>query len=613
MDIKNMMKNIKIYRNAIWVKDFLHRFNIKPLYLIISASLSLGAAIFEGISVAFLVPLVQGIITMDFSFVKHLPVLKITIFKFPKIFTASNTTIFILLVGIVFVSAILKNIMQYLATISVSRQFRKLSSNLRKLIFNHYLSYGKLFFDQNNIGYLHNVLLDFTAFIAVQLKELGVLLTQLFTLAVYIVLMFIISWKLTIFTLIIFPILNYVSNWLIKKIEKTSQFHTESYIAISKKISNILMAISLVKLYTAEEREKEHFSSMSEGLEKLEFSIDKKSNLITPAQEMIMLIGILFLVSVMAFIVIKDKSRSIGSFMMFFYILKKSQGVVGALSRIKSSFAVVSGPILAISKILDKKDKPFITDGQQEFTGLKDKIQFNHLNFSYKEGVEVIKDITFSIEKGKMTAIVGPTGTGKTTLVNLTLRLYECPPSSILIDGVDIRKFTLKSLLGHIAFVGQDTLLFNETLRNNIIYGLNNKVSDEKLIDVVSQARLYDFIMSLPDGFDTNIGDRGVKLSGGERQRVSIARALLKDADILIFDEATSSLDTRTEKLIQEAIDEAIKNRTVIVIAHRLSTIQHADKVVVIENGSLVEEGSLKGLLEKKGKFYEYWQEQKFY
>jgi len=425
--------------------------------------------------------------------------------------------------------------------------------------------------------------------------------------------MILISWKLTISIIIIFPVLNYVSNWLIKKIEKTSVFYADCYGVLSKRIANILTGISLVKLYTAEDKEKRYFSSTSEYLEKLEFSMDKKNNLLAPIQEIVVLVGILFLVSAMAFMVVKEKTGSVGSFIVFFYILRRFQGVFAGLKNIKSSLAVASGPIAEISTILDDRDKFFIEEGKREFPGLYRNIEFNRLNFSYKKEIRVIKDVTFSIEKGKVVAIVGPTGAGKTTLVNLILRFYDCPPSSIFIDGVDIREFSLKSLMAHIALVSQDVLLFNDTLRNNITYGLDEKVPGERILDVIRQARLYDFTMALPGGLDTNIGDRGARLSGGERQRVSIARALLKGAQILILDEATSSLDTKTEKLVQEAIDEVVKDKTVIVIAHRLSTIQHADKIIVIEEGKLMEEGSLDELLEKKGKFYEYWQEQKFY
>ena len=209
-------------------------------------------------------------------------------------------------------------------------------------------------------------------------------------------------------------------------------------------------------------------------------------------------------------------------------------------------------------------------------------------------------------------AIVGPTGSGKTTLISLLLRFYDCPSSSILVDGVDIKEFNIKSLRNHIAFVNQDVMLFNDTLRNNIIYGFREEISDDVLLEVIRKARLDDLLNKLPDGLDTLIGDKGVKLSGGEKQRVAIARVLIRKSEILILDEATSSLDSKTEAFVHEAIDEAVKGKTSIVIAHRLSTIKNADKIVVLEDGKIVEHGSLNALLKKKARFYSYWAAQKF-
>jgi subfamily B ATP-binding cassette protein MsbA len=299
--------------------------------------------------------------------------------------------------------------------------------------------------------------------------------------------------------------------------------------------------------------------------------------------------------------------------LLFFYLLKQASNRFYFLSIVKNSFARVAGPIAEITKIFDDRDKFFVISGKKEFPGLTDNIEFRNLNFSYIDKTQVLKDISLTIEKGKITALVGPTGAGKTTLINLILRFYECPPSSIFIDGTDIKEFSLSSLRKHMALVSQDALLFDDTLKNNIVYGLNREISEEELTGIAHKARLYDFIMKLPHKFDTYIGDRGVRLSGGEKQRVTIARALLKNTEILILDEATSSLDSKTEKLIQEAINEAIKGRTTIVIAHRLSTIKNADKIAVVEDGRFIEEGTLPVLLDKKGKFYEYWQEQKFY
>ncbi len=263
--------------------------------------------------------------------------------------------------------------------------------------------------------------------------------------------------------------------------------------------------------------------------------------------------------------------------------------------------------------MLTDEDKFIVPHGNIDFQGLKERIQFNRLNFSYYKDRQILFDVSFSVEKGKMVAIVGSTGAGKTTLVNLLLRFYDCPPNAILLDGVDVRDFTIKSLLDQSTYVSQETLLFSDTLKANIIYGLKEVPGEEVIIDALKKSRLYDFVASLPQGLDTYIGDRGVKLSGGEKQRVAIARVILRNAPILILDEATSSLDSKTERLIQEAIDEAVKNKTVVVIAHRLSTVKNADKIVVIENGRFIEEGSLEQLIGKKGKFYEYWEEQKFY
>ena len=608
-----MLKNTKTYQNIIWLKSFLRKLNIRPIYLAIAVFLSLGAAFFEGISVFFLIPLAEGIVAMNFNSAKQALFIKNFILWFPEIFANSNTALFILLVIVIFISAVLKNIIQYAAFLAISKQFRRFCNNLRKLIFSRYLSFGKLFFDNNSMGYLQNVLLNFTGFIGVELRDLGALLTQFFLLVIYLIVMVIISWKLTIFILIIFPALHYVSNWLIKKIEKTSGFYAECEELLSNKITNILSRISFVKLYTTEEKEKKYFASMSGQKEALEFSIDKKKNLLVPIQEIIVLSGILFLLSAMAFMVVKNKSGSVGGFLVFFYVIKKLQSVVGSLNNIKASLATVSGPMAEIVGILDDKDKFFVPEGKYNFTGLTRAIEFKQLNFSYKDGIRVIKDMTFSVEKGSLVAIVGPTGAGKSTIFNLILRFYDCPPGSIFVDGIDIGEFSVASLRSHIAFVGQEPMLFNDTVRNNIIYGLDEKMDDEKIFTALKRARLYDFIIGLPDGLDSNIGDRGIKLSGGEKQRVSIARALLKGVHILMLDEATSSLDRKTEKLIQDAIDEVVKDRTVLVIAHRFSTIQRADKVIVIENGILAEEGSRQELFDKKGKFYEYWQEQKFY
>jgi subfamily B ATP-binding cassette protein MsbA len=220
-----------------------------------------------------------------------------------------------------------------------------------------------------------------------------------------------------------------------------------------------------------------------------------------------------------------------------------------------------------------------------------------------------LQGVNLRIRKGETTAIVGKTGAGKTTIGNLLLRLYDCPPDSILIDGTDIRSYTAASLRKRMAFVSQESFLFDDTIRANICFAEEN-IPEATLVDAAKRARIYDFIQSLPQGFDTKIGEEGILLSGGEKQRISIARAFVKGADIIILDEATNSLDARTEQLVTEAMHEIMDGKTVIVIAHRLATIRKADTIAVMENGTVVEQGTFDGLMQNQGQFYAYWQAQ---
>ncbi|MCX5700310.1 MAG: ABC transporter ATP-binding protein [Candidatus Omnitrophica bacterium] len=549
---------------------------------------------------------------MDFGFIRNSSVFKAF---FPRYFnfSATNTNIFILLVGVIFIATVLKNICQYVAVLNVSFLIRRFSNILRQAIFDRYISFGKMFFDRNNTGYLQTILISFTQQVSNQLKGLVGFLSSFLLFFVYLLLMVIISWRITIFVILIFPVLNYAFKWLISKIRKSSEYYTKSYAILSNNIANVLTCIPLVKLYSNEEFEKKRFYNLSNEIEKIEFSLDKKQNLVTPMHEIILLTSTLLLVSAITFIVVRERVGDVASFLVFLFILKRSAASFGNLNDIKAGLATISGHILALVKIINDDDKFIVPDGNVEFTGLKKSIEFKNLTFSYINEVIVLKGITFSIARGSKVAFVGPTGTGKTTLINLLLRFYDCSPDAIEIDGIDIRDYTLKSLRNHISLVSQDTLLFNDTIKNNILYGLDRSIPDEELVDVLKRARLYNFVVNLPDSFNTAIGDRGIKLSGGEKQRLSIARAMLNNAELLILDEATSSLDIRTEKLIQEAIDEVMKNRTTIVIAHRFFTIKNSEKIIVIEDGKLIEQGSLNELLERKGKFYTYWQEQKFY
>lgn len=249
-----------------------------------------------------------------------------------------------------------------------------------------------------------------------------------------------------------------------------------------------------------------------------------------------------------------------------------------------------------------------ITDGEQEMDTFKFGIKFNNVTFAYKGREKIINGVSLAIEKGKTTAIVGSSGSGKTTVINLILRLFDVIGGSVEIDGFDVKNLRLESWLKKLGFVSQETTIFNDTIRNNITFG--STYSDEDIVRVCQHANAHGFISELPDGYETLVGDKGMRLSGGQKQRIAVARAMIRNPEILIFDEATNALDAISEAAVQRAIDEIARDHTVIVVAHRLSTIANADKIIVMGNGSVLEEGTHKELMAKDGPYYELYQSQ---
>jgi subfamily B ATP-binding cassette protein MsbA len=611
--MSKFLTQFKSYRDLVRVMDFLRRIKIRPIHFSIPVICSLAASFFEGISVSLLVPFLKGAIEMNFAFARELPGLKNLITLFPPDLEKRNATIFVILLTTIFVSAMLKNVFTYLSSLTIAWQIRKFAHNLRCAIFERYLSFGKLFFDRQNLGYLAQVLVGHTNNIANTFGQINSIINSFFMLLVYLAMMFWISWQMSFLIFLAFPVFNYSVAWIIKRIWKTSESQARSDQELSKKMYSILSCILLVKAYSRETEEHRHYEQLSGEVRALQFSMDKKTNFISPINEMMMLATLLILISFMTYLIVKVQAGTIAGFLVYFYLIRRTLNMAGVFNHAKAVMASIRGAMREIQAVFDDQDKFFVPDGKRAFEALRHEICFKHASFAYLPQNPILQNLSLTIEKGKMTAIVGPSGSGKTTVINLILRFYDCKPECLFIDGTDIREFTLKSLRNHMALVSQETFLFNDTLKNNITFGLNGSVDEKMIWNAVDKAQLGNYIRHLPDQLETIVGDRGVKLSGGEKQRVAIARAILKKAEILILDEATSALDSQTEKLIQKAINEAVRDRTAIVIAHRLSTIKHADKIAVLDNGRIVEDGTLNELLARKGKFYQYWEEQKFF
>jgi len=609
---KSKPHNLDIYQNLVQLFSFLKRMKIGLRLFMLSAILSVAAVLFNVLTIRLLFPLLKGMVHQDFSFIETAPFFKWIIAWFPQTFSTSFS-LFLLVAGMLMAAIVVKNALSYLATLGATYQGRKVTSNLRKQIFDRYLSFGKLFYDRRNAGRLSTILVQFPRSIGSQLNALHRTFAQILSLIAYFAIMLAISWKLTLWTMVIFPPFLYGTQWFIKKIKGHAKSHVDSEERLDEKIANILSTISLVKAHGMEEEERKRFTEASDEEVRLSYELDQTQKLIGPIQDLCMMLAFVLVACVILFATPPQRTEGLPGYLVFLYLLKLSLPGLGAINQFLFGLARTSVRITKVSELLDHEEKQVIVGGARHFGGLTKGIVFDSLRFSYRPKTRVLQEVTFSVEKGKRTAIVGPTGAGKTTLIHLLLRFYDCPASSILVDGIDIRDFSLKSLSDRMAYVSQDALFFNDTLRANVTYGLNGGVSDEMIMEAAKKTSLYDFIMNLPEQLDTQIGDRAAQLSGGEKQRMAITRALLREAEILIMDEATSALDSETEQLIREAFDAATRGRTSIVIAHRMSTIKNADKIVVVEEGKLVEEGSLEELLEKKGRFHDYWEAQKFF
>lgn len=558
-------------------------------YLLLTV-LALAAALCEGVGLALFVPTLRDMIAMDHA--------------------RAGRGSFIMILGLIFLMLLLKSVFSYAVAVGCARLGSRFAHELRMLLFNRCLGYGKLYFDQSNLGQLQGTQTSSIDAVAGQVVAFQEALTAFWLVLVYFALMCRISWKLTLLVAVLLPVLQHVLRQLVETVRKASRAHAQSRRALTGHLSNILSSVLLVQFYSQEDAERRRFEGVSGSVQQHDLKMDSQIALVRPIQE-ITVVGVLFTILIAMTGLLGPQNSGIApQILVYCLILRRTATVLGVLGNSRSNLARLQGPLEEIMRLLDPGDKHQVRGGDREFRGLENSLEVRNLSFAFPNGVKVLDNLSFTMKRGKITAIVGPSGTGKTTLINLILRFYEPASGAILADGADIKDFTLKSLRDRMALVSQDTLLFNDTLEANIRYGLNGRVSDNRLMEAVSQARLTDFISALPDKLATRIGDRGLRLSGGERQRLSIARAILREADILFLDEATSSLDSRTENLIQASLADLLKDKTAVVIAHRLSTIRGSDKIVVIEGGKMVEQGLPHELLAGRGAFYRYWQRQ---
>jgi len=496
---------------------------------------------------------------------------------------------------------ILKGVFDYGQAYLMSFVGQRIITDLREKVYHHLHSLALPFFTKNPTGVLMSRIMNDVNLVqgAVTDAVTG-LLKDIFTIIGLVFVIFYRDWRLALIALVVFPVAVYP---IVKFGRKLRSYSTRTQMTLADLSTMLLEKISgnrIVKAFNMEEYERRRFSKMNEKLFRIMLKSLRVRAVSHPLMETLGGLGIAAIVFYGGYNVIQGTATP-GTFFSFLTALMMLYEPVKRLSNVNNSIQQGLAGASRIFEILDTVPEIRNKPGALDLVRIREGIEFQNVSFKYEEDW-VLTNINLKIRAGEVVAFVGSSGGGKTTLANLVPRFYDVNSGRILIDGVDIRDLTVESLRGKIAIVTQQTILFNDTVEQNIAYG-NIGEPHEKIVAAAEAAYAHNFIRNLSEGYRTLIGEQGVKLSGGERQRVSIARALLKNAPILILDEATSSLDSESEVEVQKALEFLMQGRTTLVIAHRLSTIRKADRIIVISNGEIVEEGTHEELLESDGEY----------
>ena len=510
-------------------------------------------------------------------------------------------TLRVLCFSIVFIF-ILKNIFLYLKNLSMSFVQLRIVTQLRNRIYAHLQSLSLSFFHKRKSGDLSSVIIHDVTMLN---NSIGTtfqkIIVEPINIIAFTILLFIISWKLMLIALLIIPISQLVIQYIGKSIRRKARRNTKQIGGILSIITENLSSTRIVKAFAMEDHEIDKFNNESWKYFGLLFRSAKLRLTSSPIIETIGVSMAVLLLWLGGSEVVIGSTLSSEDLLRFMFLLFSMLGPIRSLSNVHITLQNGYASAERIFDVLDEKsDVP--DNGENEIESLNKGLIFNNVNFDYGEGTFELKDISFEIAKGETVALVGASGSGKSTIADLIPRFFDISRGKVMVDNKDIKDYKLRSLRGMMGIVTQETILLNTSIWQNICYGSN--FNEKRLVEASEGANVVEFIDSLEDRYDTLVGERGVKLSGGQQQRIAIARAIYKNPSLLLLDEATSALDTKSERLVQNALDNLMKNRTVLVIAHRLSTIKNADRIIVLDKGAIVESGTHKELYDKNGIYY---------
>ena len=499
-------------------------------------------------------------------------------------------------------SVLLSNVFRYLSQRYMEDLRVHTLLNLRKSVFNNVMDLHVGYFSNERKGdIISKVASDVQVVQYTVTNTLQVVFKEPLTLIFYVLVLLSISVKLTLFSLLVIPVSAFIISKIVKRIKQQAKEAHESFAKMIGFLDEALSGVKIIKAFNGTERSKQKFQKENIVYSNLNRKMVRRQQLGSPVSEFLGVLMVAIIVWYGGNLIISHEPDALSTSQFIAYIALFSQ-VMRPAKALTDSFSGIHSGIAAGERVLELIDtKPLLTNKSdaKSLESFNNELVFENVSFNYGEK-RVLKNINITIQKGKTVALVGPSGGGKSTLMDLIPRFHDPLAGSIKIDGHDYKDLTVESIRAQMGTVNQESFLFNDTIFNNIAFAKPD-ATEEEVIKAAKIANAHDFILNTEEGYQSFVGDRGNKLSGGQKQRICIARAVLANPPIMLLDEATSALDTESEKLVQDALNNLMKNRTSIVIAHRLSTIQHADKIVVIDQGKVVEEGSHSELLQKKG------------
>lgn len=596
----NLVKASKFWQNNYLVLREFKYFRKVALFALIFSVL---AAAFEGFSIGFLLTFLQSLTNSPDAEPIQTGIAWFDIWIL-GIKTSATSRMYRISI-LILLSTWLRSGFDYFSSIYTESAQLHLADRLRKRMFEHLQALPLSYFVKTRSGELINTITTEIERLKQGFGGVAFVIIRGMAVTVYFVTMFLISWELSVVSVLLFALLGVGLSTLNARVRESSFGISNANGAFHSTATEFINGIRTVHASGTQDFERQRFYSVSGQLLNASIKVARAWTLVKPIASAIATTAIIGLI-ILSFSVF---TLPVASLLTFFFVLMR---VVPSIQDINGTVAFLStlnGSLDNVKQLLESDDQSYFQNGSTEFTGLNRSIDVVSVDFGYEPSNLVLQNITLTLEKGKTTALVGASGAGKTTLADLIPRFYDPTQGHIHVDGVDLKEIDIYSLRKNMAVVSQDTFIFNTSVWNNIAYGTED-ATEAEIKEAARLANALKFIEDMPQGFDTQLGDRGVRLSGGQRQRIAIARALLRDPQILILDEATSALDSVSERLIQESLEKLSVGRTVIAIAHRLSTIAKADKVVVMEGGYIVEQGKYQDLLKQRGKLWKYHQMQ---